>query len=248
MACFFDLKGKTILITGASSGIGRTCAIVCSKMGASVVITGRSKEKLENTFSNLIGDNNMFISADLSDLDSIKDLINQLPALDGVVHCAGQGFIAPIPFCDRKKILSHYEINLFPWMEISRLLYKNKKIKSGGSLIAISSISSSNLITYGNAIYGSAKAALESWCKYCALEFSKRKIRVNTISPGMIDTPLIHSTEISEEQLKANMTEYPLGRYGIPEDVAMGAVYLLSDASKWVTGINLVIDGGVSLK
>ena len=202
----------------------------------------------ENISSCHPNEDNRYICADLSKQDEIEYMIGKLPEkIDGVVHCAGVSRIAPIMFTDRKKNREVFDINFFSWCEITRLLIKKRIIKKGGSLVSISSISANELITPANGSYGASKAAMISWNKYCALEFAPKGIRVNSISPGMIDTPLIHNTEISSEELINNMSKYPLGRYGRPEDIAWGAIYLLSDASIWITGINLIIDGGITL-
>lgn len=245
----FSLDSKKILITGASSGIGRAVAIETSKLGATVILCARNEERLAETISSCHpNEDNRYICADLSKQDEIEYMIGKLPEkIDGVVHCAGVSRIAPIMFTDRKKNREVFDINFFSWCEITRLLIKKRIIKKGGSLVSISSISANELITPANGSYGASKAAMISWNKYCALEFAPKGIRVNSISPGMIDTPLIHNTEISSEELINNMSKYPLGRYGRPEDIAWGAIYLLSDASIWITGINLIIDGGITL-
>ena len=240
----FSLEGKTILITGASSGIGKATAIECTRLGASMVITGRNKEKLEATLVSLEGDGHKMICADLTDTEELEALIAELPALDGAVLSAGVSLTMPVKFSNSEKFKEIFETNLFSQTELARLLFKKKKLKDNGSLVFISSIGGTKSFNPGNAIYGASKAALNSFMKYCALEFASRKIRVNSICPGMVRTPLISRGTISEEQLEEYAKKYLLKRFGTPQEVAWGAIYLLSDASSWTTGSCLNIDGG----
>lgn len=243
----FSLQGKTILVTGASSGIGRSTAIECSKAGASVIITARNPERLNSTFNELQGENNKAITADIVNDDDLKVLINAIDSpIDGAVLCAGIGENAIIKYCTRKKFESLLATNLFSQTELIRLLLKNKKLKSPSSVVAISSVAA-NSYEYGNSMYGAGKAALSTWMKYAANEMGQRGIRFNCIRPGMVETPLIRGGAISDEQLEKDLKNYPLGRHGKPEEIAYGAIYLLSDAAAWVTGTDLFIDGGASL-
>lgn len=243
----FSLEGKTILITGASSGIGRSTAIECSKMGAKIVLSARNIYRLNETLSNLEGEGHTIIPADITKEDELNDLVEQLPHVEGIVLCSGIGLTLPVQFCDREKMNNLFNINFFSTIEIVRLIYKKKKISKGGSIVFIDSIGGVTEFSAGLAIYGAAKAALNSFSKFCAREFATRKIRVNCICPGMIETPLIRNGTISDEQLAEDMKRYPCGRYGNPEEVAYGAIYLLSDATKWVTGTSVFIDGGASI-
>ena len=244
----FSLEGKTILVTGASSGIGRQTAIECSKMGAKVIICGRNQERLNETLSLMAGEGHITFVGDLLDENIIKQLIQEIPDVDGTVLAAGRGLTMPVLFSTREKFDEIFNINFFSNVELMRLLVKKKKIKAQGSIIFIVSVGGTLCYTPGNAVYGASKSALNSMIHFAAIELASKKIRVNGISPGMIDTPLIHNsmTMVSEEQLKIDAEKYPLKRYGKPQDVAMGAIYLLSEASSWVTGQSLVIDGGIS--
>lgn len=244
----FSLEGKTILVTGASSGIGRQTAIECSKMGAKIVACGRNEERLAEVISALEGDGHISFAGDLVENENIKHLVETVPNVDGTVFAAGRGLTLPFAFSTREKFDEIFNINFFSNVELLRMLSKKKKINNGGSVVFIVSIGGTKRFSPGNGIYGAAKAALNSMVHFSAIELAAKKIRVNGICPGMIDTPLIHKGTLSEEQLKADADKYPLKRYGNPEDVAMGAVYLLSDASSWVTGHSLVIDGGITAK
>ena len=234
-------------MTGASSGIGRTTAIECSQMGANVIITGRDQARLDEVFSELEGEGHQAVIADLTQEEQLQGLLGQLPVVDGVVLCAGQGTVVPFKMADRKKQDPIFEINYFAPVELLRQLLKKKKLANGASVVFVSSIGGVDSITIGNSIYGASKAALNSAMRFCALELAPKKIRVNSVCPGMVNTKLIKGGAVSEEQHQADMQKYPLKRYGEPEDVANGIIYLLSNASSWVTGHSLVIDGGYTL-
>ena len=244
----FSLEGKTILVTGASSGIGRETAIECGAMGANVVITGRNAERLNEVYDLLpAATANVQLVADLTLAGDVEGLVAQMPQLDGVVMCAGNSTTLPLQFGTREKFDEMFGVNFFAPMELLRLLYKKKVLKKGASVVLIASIGGTHSFMPGNGVYGASKAALNSVMKYAAREFASRRVRVNSICPGMVDTPLIHRGTITEEQLAEDAKRYPLGRYGQPEDIAHGAIYLLSDASSWLTGHDLVIDGGFSI-
>ena len=242
----FSLDGKTILITGASSGIGQTTAISCAKMGANVVITGRDKERLQAT-ADCSGAAVTQIVADLTVQDEMENLLAALPPLNGAVLCAGNSTTLPLQFGSREKFDDMFDVNFFAPVELLRLMYKKKILQKGASVVLLASIGGTHSFMPGNGVYGASKAALNSVMKYAAREYASRKIRVNSICPGMVDTPLIHRGTITEEQLAEDAKRYPLGRYGKPEDIANGAIYLISDASAWLTGHDLVIDGGFSI-
>lgn len=243
----FSLEGRTILVTGASSGIGRTTAIWCSRMGARLIVTGRNQERLDEVLAALDGSGHQAIAADLTQPEQMEHLLELLPVVDGVVLCAGQGTVVPFKMADRKKLDPIFEINYFAPVELLRLLLKKKKLAAGASVVFVSSIGGVDSITVGNSIYGASKAALNSAMRFCALELAPKKIRVNSVCPGMVNTKLIQGGAVTEEQHQADMQKYPLKRYGEPEDIANGIVYLLSNASSWVTGHSLVIDGGYTV-
>lgn len=243
----FSLEGKIILITGASSGIGRETAVSCSKMGATVIVTGRDKDRLQETFDNLVGVNHIQILADLTKEEGLSSLISMMSHLDGVVLCAGKGLTLPLQFATREKFNDIFEINFFAPVELLRLLYKKKLLNKEASIVFVSSIGGVRRTLPGNSIYGASKSAFNSIMKYSAREFAQRRIRVNSVCPGMVETPLIHGGTLTSEDFKKDMELYPLKRYGKPSDIANGIIYLLSDASSWMTGQSLVIDGGCTL-
>lgn len=245
----FSLGGKTVLVTGASSGIGRVTAIECSRLGAKVVATGRDSVRLQETMQSLSGEGHTSILADLTAEADVARLAQESPALDGLVLCAGRGYTKPFRFCAREVLDSAFDVNFFAPVELLRLLVKGGKLENGASVVAVASIAGTpgGSFEVGNGAYGSSKAALLSMMKFAAHELSGRRIRVNTVNPGMVETKMIRNGAFSDEQLQADVANYPLGRYGRPEDVAHGVVYLLSDAASWVTGTSLVIDGGVTI-
>lgn len=245
----FSLEGKTVLVTGASSGIGRTTAVECSKLGAAIILTARNKERLNCTLSMLAKGDHAVVECDLSNVDDINELIAKIPVLDGVVLCAGKGLTMPASFSTREKFDDIFDVNFFAPVELVRLLVKKKKFnKLGASIVAISSIGGLEVISIGNGIYGASKSALSTMMRFFALELASKKIRVNSICPGMVETPLIHQDNLTQEQLNENALLYPLQRLGKPEDIALASAYLLSDAAAWVTGTNMIIDGGITLK
>lgn len=247
----YSLVGKTILVTGASSGIGRSTAIECSMLGANLIITGRDEKRLKLTFEELDISNGQVhcqIIADLSSQEGQNSLVDTLSGLHGVVLCAGKVLTLPAQFASRDHMDDIFDINFYAPVELVRLLYKKKKLEKYASIVAVSALSGIERFSSRNSVYGASKAALSSFMKFCALEFAQRGVRVNCVCPGMVDTPLIHSGAITEEQLRADEAHYPLKRYGKPEDIAYMIIYLLSDAASWVTGQNFIIDGGSSIK
>ena len=243
----FSLEGKTVLVTGASSGIGQATAIECSKLGARVVITGRNKERLNETFAQLTGEGHQIIVADLNTQDDIDALVEACPVLDGLVNNAGRGKSKPVNFLKLEDLQDVYQTNLFGVALLTKGLLKKKKLVKGSSIVFTSSISS-YMTAAGLAIYASSKAALCGYMRTCAIELGAKGIRSNAVLPGMVETKLINSGTYTDEDKQKDLHLYPLGRYGKPNDIAYGIIYLLSDASSWVTGTELVIDGGRMLK
>lgn len=243
----FSLKGKVLLITGASSGIGRGIAIECAQAGAQLIITGRNKERLNQTFDLLHGSIHSQCISDLVKKEDIETLVSTLPKLDGIVNVAG--IVKPKPF----KFLNSEELDLImntnfkaPTL-LTNLILRKKLLNKNSSVVFISSISGTKCSFVGGSSYSASKGALNGLIKGIALDLAPRGIRVNSVIPGMIDTSIFNDSAITEQDLIEDRNRYPLGRYGKPEDVAYAVIYLLSDASSWVTGSNLLIDGGYTL-
>ncbi|SQA93183.1 SDR family NAD(P)-dependent oxidoreductase [Capnocytophaga ochracea] len=243
----FSLENKTILVTGASSGIGKAIAIECSKMGAQVVITGRNEQRLQETYKQLESTQPAYIVADLTKKEDIETLVNQIDGLNGLVNCAGLTIPKPFKFLQEEDIQEVMTVNFNAPLLLTQLLIKKKKLQKASSIVFISSISGTKVSAIAESVYSASKAAIDGFCKGLALELAPQQIRVNTVNPGIIETNIFSGGQISEEQLQQNITKYPLKRYGKPEEVAYAVVYLLSDASSWVTGSNLLIDGGYTL-
>jgi NAD(P)-dependent dehydrogenase (short-subunit alcohol dehydrogenase family) len=243
----FSLENKTILVTGASSGIGRAIAIECSKMGANIIISARNEERLNETLSYMKDGNHSIIIADVSNTEDLTRLINESPVLDGLVNCAGLIKTLPFAFINSEALSSVMKVNFTAPTLLSAQLVKKKKFSKNSSVVFISSISGVFNVSLGNSIYSASKGAINGIVKNMALDLASKNIRVNSINPGIIETPLLDAGIITKEQFEEDKKRYPLKRYGKPEEVAYAVIYLLSDASSWVTGSNLIIDGGYTL-
>lgn len=246
----FSLEGKTILVTGASSGIGRGIAIECSKMGAKLILNGRNIDRLKETIGMLDGEGHQVLAADISKQKEIDGLISDVPVLDGCVLCAGIPQVCPVKHFKRNDIEDILNVNTVAPIMITSGLLKKKKIRKGASVVLIESISGVFVGTKGDVSYNASKAALNGFLKGSALELAGQGIRINAVNPGLVPTNILNLTnEMFAESHHTDImiNSYPLKRYGTPEDIAYGCIYLLSDASSWVTGTNLVIDGGYIL-
>lgn len=241
----FSLAGKTLLVTGSSSGIGRTIATTFSQQGASLIISGRNRTRLLETFNALKGGPHQQFIADLTKQEEIISLANQMPLVDGIVFCAGVIRYMAGKQTDMSMMDQLLITNFTSQIQLYRILHQGKKIAIGASLIFISSVSAHSAVP-GTLIYAASKAALSSSVRVLASELVKQRIRVNTISPGLIRTPLLADQAIDNEIVLANEAKYPLG-LGETTDVANAAVFLMSDESRWITGIDLIIDGGYML-
>lgn len=239
----YSLDGKTILITGASSGIGKITAIECSKLGAKVIITARNKQRLNETFGLLEGIGHQMIIADLTQKNEIAFLVEALPKLDGFVCNAGITIRKPIRFITEEELHEVFEINTFSCFMLTKAIIKAKKVNQKGSIVFISSKAALQN-TPGNSIYAASKAAVISFSRSCALEYATKGIRANAILPGMVETPLITNDMLSVEDIEKNKARYMLKRYGKPEEIAWLIIFLLSNGSCWITGSSFVIDGG----
>jgi len=244
----YSLEGKTILITGASSGIGQTTAIECSKLGAKVIVTARNPERLQETFSQLEGEGHQQIIADISKEEDICSLVEQVPKLDGVVNNAGVAGTSLVAFYKREEIETMFNTNTMAAVMITKMLVKKKKLNNPSSIVFTSSAEGVFGSTPANGVYGMTKAALNAFMQTAALELGRKGIRCNTVNPSMVQTRMAVPTgAISAEQLEIDRKKYPLGRYGEPRDIALAIIYLLSDAASWVTGTAFKIDGGRNL-
>ena len=243
----FTLEGKTILVTGASSGIGKSTAIECSKLGASLVITARNESRLKETMAQLEGENHRMIICDLSEADCIQKLINEVPVLDGLVNNAGMNKMLPIQFVDKIDLMETMQVNAISPILLTQGLLKKKKIIKGGSIVFVSSIAGHTRSSVGNTMYCASKGTITGFVKCLAKELAAKKIRCNEVLPGQTDTAIMSQGAVSDEQMKEAESRIPMKRLGKPIEIAAGIIFLLSDASSYVTGSSLIIDGGQSL-
>ena len=245
MSTPFSLEGKRILVTGASSGIGRQIAVSCSQMGATIVGTGRDAAKLDETLALLSAGEHLMISADLTRASGRDAVITAITnPLEGIVHCAGISRLSPVRMMNEAHLLEIMAINVNAPMLLTQGLMRKQKIQSGGSIIFISSIAA-HIGVPGVAGYSGSKAALIGMMRCLAMEVIKRKIRVNCLSPAMVNSPLLEQAYLVGS-LGQEEKNYPLG-FGEPEDVANACIFFLSEASRWITGTTLVMDGGLTI-
>jgi NAD(P)-dependent dehydrogenase (short-subunit alcohol dehydrogenase family) len=240
----FSLEGKRILVTGASSGIGRQTAISFSRMGACVVLSARNAERLAETRAAMEGDDHVIIRADITDSAQRNALADQAGALHGVVHSSGTSVLSPIRMATEKHVHDLFSLNYDGPILLTQRLLSKKTIQAGGSVLFIASIAA-HIGVAGVGVYSGTKAALLATMRCLAMEVARSRIRVNCLSPSLVESPLLDmmAKNVSLEQ-KAN--DHPLG-LGKSEDVANAAIYFISDASRWVTGTTLVMDGGLTI-
>ena len=245
----FSLSNKTILITGASSGIGRSCAVQCSKMGASLLLMGRNVDELNRTVSELQpGTKVEMIVADFSKMVDLELVIAEkiltIGKIAGFIHCAGVEKTLPLKKQSSEVFQSIFDINVFAGFELAKIISLKKYKAEKASFVFIASVAGI-VGESGKTIYSASKGAVISGARSMSMELARSDIRVNSISPAMVKTPILEKMfdEIGEEATQNIIKKHPLG-IGEPEDVANACVFLLSDAAKWITGTNLVVDGG----
>jgi len=247
----FSLEDKTILVTGASSGIGKVTALECAKLGASVIITGRNESRLNDVFDNLETENNQhhqLVISDLTTEEGLNALISTLPSLDGVSDNAGiTNGNKPVKFIKDEELMEVLNANTLSHVKLARMLFKKKLLNKNASYVITASIGGNTSHVTGQAVYGMSKSAVNTFMQYCAIEFASRGIRCNSVCPGMIETPLIHVDTLTDEDMNNDADKYLLKRYGKPEEVAKVNAFLLSDASSYMTGASIIVDGGYSI-
>lgn len=241
----FSLCGKTILVTGAAGGIGRATCVECAKLGARLILTDINEPGLAETLNQLEGEGHRYLVANLTSQEALDELVADLPQLDGFVSNAGVTKPTPVKFISKEDMERIMSINAFAPIYLTQRLLKKKKFNPNASLVFTVSIGGVYTTAPGNAMYGASKGALQVFVRNVALEGAPR-IRCNSVNPGMVNTNLA-GRSYSDEDKARDMETYPMKRYGEPRDVALAIVYLLSDASSWVTGHSLIIDGGKTL-
>ena len=241
----FSLEGKIILVTGAAGGIGRATSLECAKLGARLALTDINEAGLAETLSLLPGEGHSYVVTNLTVQDELDALVAGLPQLDGFVSNAGITKPTPVKFINKDDLERIMSINAFAPIYLTQRLLKKKKFNAGASLVFTVSVGGVFTTAPGNAMYGASKGALQVFVRNVALEGAPR-IRCNSVNPGMVNTNLA-GRSYSDEDKARDIETYPMKRYGEPRDVALAIVYLLSDASSWVTGHSLIIDGGKTL-
>ena len=247
----FSLEGKTVFVTGASSGIGRGIAVGCARAGAKLILNGRDRDRLKETLSILDGEEHSIIVGDLSCESDIISIVENLPEIHGWVNSAAIPKVCPIKYFDKNNIEEIFSVNIISTMLLMLKLLKTKKIKRGASIVLISAITGAFVGSRGDTSYCATKGAVNGFMKGAALELASLGIRVNTVNPGLVPTNILKlSDQLAGESHHTELMfdQYPLKRLGTPEDIANGVIYLLSDASSWVTGHALAVDGGYLLQ
>lgn len=243
-----DLNNKIILVTGASSGIGKECAVLFSQLNAKVIISARREKELQKTLSLMKPNGHLVIPANHINDEEIQNIVKELPPINGWIHCTGKVFPIPVKFIQQKHLDDVFQTNFISAVKITSELLKHKKLSEGASLVFISSISTLHPY-FGGSLYISSKSALEGYAKTLALELISKKIRVNVLQPALVNTAIYKSTleaAVSSEEMKKYEAQYPLG-IGEPSDIANISAFLLSESSKWMTGTFIKMDGGLSL-
>jgi len=253
MDSIFDLKNKNIIVSGASSGIGRQCAVTFSQLGANVILIARNEERLKETYNKLEKGSHLIISQDITEYDKLKEIINttvnKLGRISGFVHSAGMQMTLPLRSMNHSYYEKIFSVNVIAGFELAKIISKKKYIiKEGASFVFISSVLGI-LGKPGIIGYCSSKGALISGVKAMALELAKKNIRANCILPSVVETEMSNKMfeNLPEESKKSIINMHPLG-LGKPEDIANACAFLLSDASRWITGTNLIVDGGYSAR
>ena len=249
MASFnpFSIEGKTILVTGAAGGIGSEVVRCCASLGANIIATDINADGLKNIVAQLPTSEkpHKAITADLTSQNDIEQLVGQLEKIDGFVCNAGVMKLTPVQFITDEELSRIQSINLNAPILLTRALLKKKKFNKGASIVFTASAAGIYRVSPGNAIYATTKCGIDAFMRTVALEFGPKGIRCNSVNPGMVETPLIGN--FTEEEKAREVQNYPLRRFAQPRDVALGILYLLSDASSFVTGTALKIDGGMTL-
>ena len=246
----YSLSEKTILVTGAGSGIGRATSVEASRLGARLVLVDISETGLSETMQLLAHPekNHLSYAVDLCNEEAIDAMVKDLPVINGCSNNAGITKLTPIQFITSEEIERIHKVNLVAPMMLTKYLLKRKKLSRPASIVFTASAGGVFVSSAGNAVYATSKCGVDAYMRTAALELAPKGIRCNSVNPGMVETPLIARGQVTAEQHEKDKENYPLGRYGQPEDIALATIFLLSDASSWMTGTALKIDGGLTLR
>lgn len=245
----FSLHGKRVLVTGATSGLGYCIAVTCAKMGAVVIGIGRNNARLETTgraLADISAAGHQMIDADLTVAASRDAIASSLGApVHGIVHAAGISRLSPIRMMSTNHLREVMDVNVEAPTLLTQVLLKRSLVSPDGSIVFISSIAA-HIGVAGVGAYSGSKAALIAIMRCLAMEVVKRRIRANCLSPALVETPMLEETAKLTGTIESERSNYPLG-FGKPDDVANATVFLLSDASRWITGTTIVMDGGLTI-
>ncbi len=241
----FSLAGKRVLVTGASSGIGRQIAISCAQMGAQLVITGRNQARLEETAAAMAGEGHTLITADLAQQTDLDRIVAESGVVNGVAHAAGISRLVPFRMINQAHLDDIFSSNTYGPMLLTKGLLAKKRIAAGGSILVVASVAS-HTGPMASGAYAASKAALLGMVRSLGMEVAKQGIRANCIAPGYVRTPLLDGLQGSGGNMGELFDLAPLG-LGEPEDIGHAAVFYLSDASRWITRNYFVIDGGMTI-
>lgn len=242
-----DFENKWIIVTGASSGIGRGIARALASCNANLILVGRNEGTLAETAENIPAEKVKLLVADLSITESIipavKDLIAEVGCIYGFCHSAGIIDIRPIKVMTPASMLQQFDVNLVAGTEIVRALSKKGAMEEQGSIVFISSISA-HIGAAGHTAYCATKGAVSAAVRAMAVELAEKNIRVNSVSPGFVRTPMTDKhSKLTATQMDAIVADHPLG-VGTVEDVARAVIFLLYPENKWITGADMLVDGG----
>ena len=245
----FAIESKTILVTGATSGIGRATAVECARMGAKIIAVGRNQERLDtlqNELKNecLTNEGHLFFQCDLTDEAQVQVLVETISVVDGVACCAGVANMNPFAFVSHEEMERVFQINCFAPIMLVNRLFKAKKLGKGSSVVFVSSVDGPKIVHAGNSVYSGSKSALVGMARNMAIDLAGKKIRVNCVLPGTTDTPMIHTGSATDEMLAETAKSLPMKRFAQPEEIADAIIFLLSEAASYITGTEITVDGG----
>lgn len=237
----FTLTGRTLIVTGASSGIGQAVALLCAQLGARLVLSGRSAERLAETMAALGGEGHAHVAGDLTDPAVREALVDAAPQFDGLAACAGLTALVPARMAAEKHLMQMLAINYLAPAALTQRLLQKKKLRNGASLVFVTALSA-RAAPAATAGYAASKAALEAYARTVALEHARQRIRANCVAPGYVDTPMLRALDLGDRQTALT----PLG-LAVADDIAPSVAYLLAPASRWITRSTLTVDGGLGI-
>ena len=244
----FTLDNKTILVTGAGSGIGQATACLCAEMGASLILVGRDIERLSKTKSMLVGkDKHIMVSLDINDSAAFSECMSDISVIDGVAACAGIASMQPFNFISQDDMQKVFQTNFFGQISLMQYLLKKKKLNKPASIVFVSSVDGNLKVHAGNSVYSASKSALVGMARSMAVELAAKKIRVNCVLPGTTDTPMIRTANVTEEELQNTALQTPFRRFAESREIAAAIAFLLTDAASYISGTELVVDGASHL-